>query len=389
MPAVHAARRGRLAARAAAEGADAALITHLVNVRYLTGLASWNAALLVPASAAGAADSAVPAADGAVPADGAAVPAADGAVLATDSRYALAAERDAPDVELVNDRRIEAALAHEVVRRGYRRLLFEAHEMTVERYEALRALLGGPSAGCEVAPLGRYVEKLREVKDGGELALLRTACQLSARALEDVLPRVRAGMTERELAASLERRMVELGAEKPAFDTIVASGPNGAIPHHVPTGRAMERGDLVVIDFGARCGGYHADMTRTVCLGEPAAWQRDLYQLVATAQRAGTRAARPGAEIGAVDAAARDIISGAGHAGDFQHGLGHGVGLEVHEEPLISPGKTGKLGDRVPVTIEPGVYLPGKGGVRIEDTLAVCAEETELLTTFTKDLLVL
>ena len=376
MPAVHAARRGRLAARAAAEGADAALITHLVNVRYLTGLASSNAALLVPAAGASAAQAS------------AAAQASDGAVLATDSRYALAAERDVPDVELITDRRVEAALADLAVRRGYRRLLFEAHEMTVERYQALRALLGGQPGGCEVAPLGRYVEKLREVKDGEELALLRTACQLSARALEDTLPRVRAGLTERELAAALEQRMVELGAEKPAFDTIVASGPNGAIPHHVPTGRAIERGDLVVIDFGARCGGYHADMTRTICVGEPAAWQRDLYQLVAAAQRAGTAAARPGAEIGAVDAAARDIISAAGHGGHFEHGLGHGVGLEVHEEPLISPGKTGKLGDRVPVTIEPGVYLPGKGGVRIEDTLAVCAEETELLTTFTKELLV-
>ena len=364
MPAVHAARRGRLAAKVAAEGADAALITHLVNVRYLTGLASSNAALLMPAGEAGA-------------------------LLATDSRYALAAERDAPDLELVIDRRIESALAREAIHRGYRRILFEAQEMTVERFQALGAVLGGRPEGCELAPLGRYVEKMREVKDDEELALLRTACELSSRALEDVLPRVRPGLTERQLAAALEQRMIELGAEKPSFDTIVASGPNGAIPHHVPTGRAIERGDLVVIDFGAQYGGYHADMTRTVCLGEPAGWQRDLYQLVAAAQRAGTAAARPGAELGAVDAAARDLIADAGHASHFQHGLGHGVGLEVHEEPLISSGKTGKLGDRVPVTIEPGVYLPGEGGVRIEDTLAVRAGATELLTTFTKDLLVL
>jgi Xaa-Pro aminopeptidase len=372
MPAVHAARRGGLAAKAATEGADAALVTHLVNVRYLTGLASSNAALLVPAAGDGAAG------------DGAA-----GAVLATDARYALAAERDAPDLELAVGRRIELALAREAVRRGYRRILFEAHEMTVERYRALGDALGGPPEGCELAPLGRFVEKMREVKDDEELALLRAACQVSSRALEDVLPRIRPGMTERRLAAALEQRMIELGAEKPAFDTIVASGPNGAIPHHVPTSRVMERGDLVVIDFGARYGGYHADMTRTVCLGEPAGWQRDLYQLVASAQRAGAAAARTGAELHAVDAAARDLISGAGHASHFQHGLGHGVGLEVHEEPLIASGGTGRLGDRVPVTIEPGVYLPGKGGVRIEDTLAVHAGTTETLTTFTKDLLVL
>lgn len=371
MPPVHAARRGRLSANAAADGADAALITNLVNVRYLTGLASSNAALLIPAASS----------PGRAP--------GDGPLLATDSRYALAAERDAPDVELIVDRRIEAALAHQAVRRGYHRLLFEAHEMTVERYQAMGAVLGGQAGGFELAPLGRYVEKMREVKDEEELALLRTACELSSRALEDVLPAIRPGVTERQVAAALEQRMVELGAEKPAFDTIVACGPNGAIPHHVPTGRPIEPGHLVVIDFGARYGGYHADMTRTVAVGDPAAWQRDLYDLVAAAQRAGAAAARTGAELAAVDASARDLITDAGHAGHFQHGLGHGVGLEVHEEPLISAGRTGKLGDRVPVTIEPGVYLPGKGGVRIEDTLAVRAEKTETLTTFTKDLLVL
>ena len=393
MPPVHAARRGTLSAKAAAEGADAALITNLVNVRYLTGLASSNAALLVPASSVSGRASA--AGGGAAGSGGPGEPGgttdrpADGPLLATDSRYALAAERDAPDVELIVDRRIEAALAHQAVRRGYRRVLFEAHEMTVERYQAMAAALGGQADGFELAPLGRYVEKMREVKDEEELALLRTACELSSRALEDVLPAIRPGVTERQVAAALEQRMVELGAEKPGFDTIVASGPNGAIPHHVPTGRPIELGDLVVIDFGARYGGYHADMTRTVCVGEPAAWQRDLYQLVAAAQRAGAAAARTGAGLGAVDASARDLIADAGHGGHFQHGLGHGVGLEVHEEPLISAGRTGKLGDRVPVTIEPGVYLPGKGGVRIEDTLAVRAEKTETLTTFTKDLLVL
>jgi Xaa-Pro aminopeptidase len=310
-------------------------------------------------------------------------------VLATDSRYALAAERDAPDVELTVARGIEAALAREAARRGYRRVLFEAHEMTVERHQAITAELSGDGAGPVLAPLGRYVEKMREVKDDEELALLRTACELSCRALQEVLPRIRPGLTERQVAAALEQRMIELGAEKPAFDTIVASGSNGAIPHHVPTGRAIERGELVVIDFGARYGGYHADMTRTVSVGGPATWQREVYQLVAAAQRAGTAAARPGAELSAVDAAARDLIADAGHGGHFQHGLGHGVGLEVHEEPLIASGRTGTLGDRVPVTIEPGVYLPGKGGVRIEDTLAVRARATELLTTFTKDLLVL
>ncbi|MCP9984202.1 M24 family metallopeptidase [Actinomadura madurae] len=200
---------------------------------------------------------------------------------------------------------------------------------------------------------------------------------------------MRAGVTERAVAVALERAMVDLGAERPAFESIIASGPNGAVPHHHPGGRELERGDLVTLDFGALYGGYHADMTRTVAIGEPADWQRDLYDLVHRAQRAALDAAVPGAETKAVDAAARDVIAAAGHGDAFPHGLGHGVGLEIHEAPLMGYDKTGKLVDRVPITAEPGVYLAGRGGVRIEDTLVVRAGGPELLTTTTKDLLVL
>jgi Xaa-Pro aminopeptidase len=180
--------------------------------------------------------------------------------------------------------------------------------------------------------------------------------------------------------------MAAAGAEKPAFDTIVASGPNGAIPHHAPGDRAFAPGDLITIDCGARYGGYHADMTRTVALGAPAGWQREIYALAAAAQRAGIGAAVPGAAVAAVDAAARDIIAGAGYGDSFPHGLGHGVGLEIHEAPMLGRGKPGTLADRVPLTVEPGIYLPGKGGVRIEDTLvarsgAGAAASRNLLTT--------
>ena len=184
--------------------------------------------------------------------------------------------------------------------------------------------------------------------------------------------------------------MTQFGADGPAFETIVASGPNGALPHHRPTDRPLRRGDLVTMDFGALYGGYHADMTRTVAVGEPAGWQRDIYDLVAEAQRAGIEALEPGADVGDVDAAARDLIAAAGHGEHFGHGLGHGVGLEVHEAPIMGYGRTGKLSDRVPVTVEPGVYLPGKGGVRIEDVLVVTADGgARLLTSTTKELLVL
>jgi Xaa-Pro aminopeptidase len=343
MPEMHAARRARAQAKVAALDADAVLVTSPPNVRYLTGLASSNAALLLPA-------------------DG-------GGVLATDSRYELAARRDCPDLELVIARFIEQLLAREMARRGMRRVAFEAHEMTVQRHQGLAR----GAEGVGLVPFGHGVEDLRMVKDATELGLLAAACRITAQAFADVLPRIRPGLSERALAGELDHRMAELGAERPAFDTIVASGPNGAIPHHATAMRPLRRGDLITMDFGACYAGYHADMTRTVALGEPASWQRDIYELVAAAQRAGCAAARPGAGLRDVDAAARDLISLAGHGEHFQHGLGHGVGLEVHEAPLIGYGSTGKLEDRVPVTVEPGVYLPGRGGVRIEDVLIVGA----------------
>jgi Xaa-Pro aminopeptidase len=362
MPQIHADRRARAQPKIAALGADAALITSRPNVRYLTGLVSSNAALLLPAAGPG--------------------------VLATDSRYEEAARRDCADLELVSERFIEPALARLAAARGVRVLAFEAQDMTVELYQELDSLDDGPA----LVPSGRIIEELRTVKDEGEIVLLARACAITDEAFAAVLPSIAPGRTERELAILLERAMIDHGAEALAFDSIVASGPNGAIPHHAPGGRPFAAGDLITIDCGAAYGGYHADMTRTVALGEPAAWQRDIYELVATAQRAGVEAATAGADVSDVDAAARDVIEAAGHGGDFRHGLGHGVGLEVHEAPTIGYARTGTLVDRVPVTIEPGIYLPGRGGVRIEDTLVVrdhAAGSRQMLTTTTRELLVL
>jgi Xaa-Pro aminopeptidase len=361
MPEIHAARRHRAQQLVREADADAALITAGPNVRYLTGLASSNAALLLPA-------------------DG------DWALLATDSRYAGAAERDAGDLALIIERFIEGRLATEASRRGISKLAFESHEMTVDRHGELAARL----EGVATVPFGRKIEALRMVKDATELEKLQVACELSDAALAAVLPGIKAGDTERTVAFRLDAQMIALGAERTAFDTIVASGRNGAIPHHTPTDRPLERGDLVTMDFGARYEGYHADMTRTVSIGQPAAWQREIYDLVAQAQRAGIEALADGVEAGAVDAAARDVIEAAGHSAHFQHGLGHGVGLEIHEAPMLGYGRTGKLSDRVPVTVEPGVYLPGLGGVRIEDVLVVTAgDRARILTSTSRELLVL
>ncbi|MFI0445173.1 M24 family metallopeptidase [Actinomadura sp. 6N118] len=356
---LHETRRGRLTELLAANDIEAMLVTRLVNVRYLTGLASSNAALLVRA---------------------------DGpAVLATDARYAGTAAEVCPDLELVVERQTAQVLTTLAAGEGVRRLGFEAHDVTVEKHTELVAL----ERGIRLPPVSRPVEGLRKVKDEAELALLREACAITDRAFEHILPMVRPGMTERQIAVALERQMIDLGAEAPAFDSIIASGPNGAVPHHHPGDREIETGDLVTMDFGARYGGYHADMTRTVAVGRVADWQRDVYELVKRAQQAAVDAARPGAETKVVDAAARDLIAAAGHGDDFPHGLGHGVGLEIHEAPLMGYDKTGKLMDRVPVTAEPGVYLAGRGGVRIEDTLVVRADGPELLTKTTKELLVL
>jgi len=361
MPDIHAARRARVQEQAAALGADAALITSPVNVRYLTGLASSNAALLLPATGA--------------------------AVLATDSRYAPAARRECPDLELVVDRFVEPALAARAAAGGLAVVGFEEHEVTVERHQALTA------TGLTLIPQRRMVEGMRMVKDEAEIALLARACQITAESFGATLAGIRPGVTERELAVTLEREMIDRGAEKLAFDTIVAGGPNGDSPHHVPTDRPFAAGDLITIDCGARYAGYHADMTRTVAVGEPAAWQREIYDVVAAAQRAGLEAVAVGAEVADVDAASRNPISAAGHGEHFGHGTGHGVGLEIHEAPMIGYGRTGRLAAGVPVTVEPGIYLPGRGGVRIEDTLVVRAGPGaipgELLTTVTRELLVL
>jgi len=338
-------------------------VTALVNVRYLSGFSGSNAALLVTR---------------------------DGAVLATDGRYVTQAGAECGDLELVVDRASAAGLVAWAGKHDVQRLGIEAQAVTLAGLDRLRAAAGEIETSTpEFVPLDAPVEALRTIKDDSELALLATACAISDRALNDLFETVAVGRSERDLAHELEHRMFVHGAEAPAFATIVAGGPHSAIPHHQPTQRPLERGDLLKIDFGARVGGYHADITRTVIVGSPpAAWQQEIHDLVATAQRAGRDALAPGAHAKDVDAAARAVIEAADHGADFPHGLGHGVGLEIHEAPMMGVTATGRLHDRVPVTVEPGVYLPGRGGVRIEDTLVVRHGAPQLFTTTTRELLV-
>jgi Xaa-Pro dipeptidase len=359
MPKEHAERRDRLRAALTDAGHEAALVTRLVNVRYLTGFSGSNGALLV------------------TPTD---------AVLATDGRYVTQSAAQAPDVEVVVDRAVAVALVREAARRGIGRLAFESHDVTVD----LHGELGSAGGSIELRSLGQEVEKLRVVKDDAEIAAVAQACAIADRAFAELLSTLRPGRTERDVAAELESRMRAHGADGPSFETIVASGPNSAVPHHRPSDRELGAGEFLKLDFGALCAGYHSDMTRTVVLGPIADWQRELYELVASAQAAGRAAVASGASGDAVDTAARSVIEEAGRGEQFVHGLGHGVGLEIHEAPSLAHGSASVLDASMIVTVEPGVYLPGQGGVRIEDTLVVPAAGAEpvVLTGSTRELIV-
>jgi Xaa-Pro aminopeptidase len=370
-----AARRAALRALLRAAELDALLVTDLVNVRYLSGFTGSNAALLVSAD----------------PPDGT----ERGTRLATDGRYTEQAAAQAPDLERVIERATDRALVAMAEADGVRRLGFESDHVTVDGHAALLAVAeqagGGRVAALELRRSPGLVQQLRAVKDAAEIAALRGACAVADAALADLLAAggLRAGRTEREVAADLESRMRAHGADGVAFDTILAAGPNSAIPHHRPTVAELNRGDLVKVDFGAVLDGYHSDMTRTFVLGAPATWQRELFDLVAAAQLAGRAALAVGIEVAAVDAAARTVIESAGRGPEFAHGLGHGVGLQIHEAPALSASGVGTLESGMTVTVEPGVYLAGRGGVRIEDTLVVRPEGAEPLTRTRRELLVL
>lgn len=351
--------------RLAAAELDAMLVTDLVNVRYLSGFTGSNAALLVRADQ-------------------------DTPVLATDGRYVTQAAAQSPDAELVIERAVAPHLAGRAAADGVRRLGFESHVVTVDGF----ALLERAGEGLEFVRAAGMVERLREVKDVGEIAILRLACEAADAALHDLVARggLRPGRTEKEVGRELESLMLDHGADGVSFETIVAAGANSAIPHHRPTDAVLADGDFVKIDFGALVAGYHSDMTRTFVLGHAAQWQLDLYELVATSQAAGRKALVEGANLKDVDGASRQVIADAGFAENFGHGLGHGVGLQIHEAPGISASAVGTLLAGAAVTVEPGVYLPGRGGVRIEDTLVVGSESAptpELLTRFPKELAVI
>ncbi|MCL4499094.1 MAG: Xaa-Pro peptidase family protein [Actinobacteria bacterium] len=265
---------------------------------------------------------------------------------------------------------------------GTRRLGFEADALTVDQHRRLEE-----TAEVELVPTSRVVGSLRLHKDQVEIERISMAAALADAAFEHAVGILEPGLTERDVASEIECFMRRRGADKPSFETIVASGSRSAIPHACSTGKPIAVGDFVKIDLGASIAGYSSDMTRTVVVGEAAAEQRKIYKTVLTAQAAALELIGPGVSCREVDAAARSIIDGAGYAGRFAHGLGHGVGLEVHESPTLSPKSDEVLEPGVVVTIEPGVYVAGLGGVRIEDMVLVTGDGKEILSHAPKELI--
>ncbi|MGI8714140.1 MAG: M24 family metallopeptidase [Solirubrobacteraceae bacterium] len=352
-------RAARLVTELHAIAADAIVVTALVNVRYLTGYTgSHGLAVIGPQTRA----------------------------FLTDFRYR---EQAAGEVDASFDRRISTHDLLEdvagVLPDGPLRLAFEDGTLTVRAHAELRELL---PEHVELVAAGDPVQTLRAVKEPGEVARIRAASELADAALREIMEQGLRGRTEAEVAEALERAMRSRGAEGVSFDSIVAAGPHGALPHAHPRDVRIGAGEVVVIDWGAKLDGYCSDCTRTLATGELDDEAHRVYELVYEAQLAGVGAIHAGVNGQAADRAARDVIAAGGHAEHFGHGLGHGVGLEVHEAPRLSQRSDSVLAAGNLVTVEPGVYLPGRLGVRIEDLVLVTESGCEILTSVPKELII-
>lgn len=368
-----AARHAKLRHAVAGAGLDGLVVTHLPNVFYLTNFLGTA---------------------------GIAVAMRDRLHLLLDFRYASAAKEmwdtphGCPDAEIVPvERTYDETLAALLKKLQPKRLGIEGNHVSVNRVTQLTKSVG---AAMELVPTDGMVEKLRIIKDAHEIEMLRCGGRLLSPVAVDIINDVKPGMTEQELAAKIDWRIKSAGFERCSFETIVASGPNSALPHAHPGERVLREGDLVVLDFGGVYGGYCVDLTRTVALGEPNADMARVYQAVLDAQKAAIAAVRPGVRAGDIDAAARSTLARHSLAEAFGHSTGHGLGVEIHETPRIGPRREATGDAPAPpdeaiepgmvFTIEPGAYLPGWGGVRIEDDVLVTSDGVEVLTNVPKSL---
>jgi Xaa-Pro aminopeptidase len=349
-------RLAKLRAKLPDHEIDGFLLTAPRNLRYITGFSGSNGCALVGE---------------------------DEAVFITDFRYKTQAqeqvqgfERRMAKEELFKD------LASLSWFDGKRRLGLESTYISIQQEQQLKELL----PQTELVPIRELVEQLSVIKEQGEIEKIRRAVEISDRVFEEILEMLRPGIREVDVCAELEYRMRKRGSERLPFDAIVVSGQRSALPHGQPTEKELQEGDLVTMDFGARIGGYVSDFTRTVVLGQADEKQRDIYETTLQAQQQAEAAAKAGMLASELDAVARRVIAEAGYGDYFGHGLGHGLGLDVHEDPKLSPKGQRRLASGMVVTIEPGIYIPEMGGVRIEDVVVIGEEECEVLTQASKEL---
>jgi len=352
-------RREAVAAQLPERQLDALLVSFSPNLQYLTGFTGSNGNLLLM----------------------------DGkAILFTDPRYQIQAAQEVTCRVHISKGPLVPDVVAAIGKLGLRRIGYEPARMTCDSFDSLRGHMPMKST---LVPVNGCVEALRMIKSAEEIDLIRRSVQTNSRAFETTVPRVKVGMKESDLAAELEYRMRRLGAEKPSFETIVAGGARSALPHAQPTAARLANGQLVVVDMGALQDGYCSDMTRMLFLGNPSAKVKRAYRAVLEAQLAGIDAVRAGVATARVDAAARNVLKGYGLAEAFVHSTGHGLGLEIHEPPRIGKKDKTKLAAGMAITIEPGVYLEGFGGIRIEDTVIVTDKGCEILTPTEKSLRVM
>ncbi len=305
----------------------------------------------------------------------------DLAHIVTDSRYTEQAKAQCQGFEVHRYEVSPWETLNKIVLAEHENLAFEGNHMVYSAYEKMTAALKGKSF------TSTELEILRSVKTEEELVLLKKAAVIADEAFKAMLPKIAVGMTENEVRVILETEMLKLGSQKPSFDTIVASGERSSLPHGRASEKRIESGDFVTFDFGATYQGFHSDTTRTIVMGTASDEQRQIYDLVLEAQCAGVKAVKAGIMAKEVDTISRDIIKKAGYGEFFGHGLGHGVGLDIHEQPVLSPLSEAILEENMVVTVEPGVYLPKRMGVRIEDTVIVTKDGCEVITHLPKELI--
>ncbi|MBW3660360.1 MAG: Xaa-Pro peptidase family protein [Gemmatimonadetes bacterium] len=353
-------RRARIRERLVAEDLGALLVLSRANVRYLSGFTGSAGVLVVDAEG--------------------------GDLLVTDGRYDAQARAEASEgvgVEIASDPALEVA-RRRLRDRGVERVAFESEHLSVAALEEWRE-----AGGHEPTGVKGWIEALRSVKADPEIEAIRRAAAVVDAVFEDVLDSIRPGIAERELAAEVDRLLARQGSEGRAFETIVAFGSRSALPHARPGARTLESGEVVLLDFGAVVDGYHSDLTRTVACGEPGKAVRELHAVVRRAQGAALEGLRPGMTGPEADALARDVLEEAGHAERFPHSLGHGLGLEVHEAPRLSRKSEDRLESGMVVTVEPGIYEPGRAGIRIEDDVLLTPDGALRLTRASRDMKIL